>query len=211
MTKRPSFPFYPKQLLGDKDVALMTHAELGAHTLLLCYAWEEDPPGSLPDDDNVLAKLARTDEKTWKQLREGVLRGWKLRKKRFYNDGLVRAHEQSNKKQGQTRRAAYSRWDADAHADAYKESCDSVTVSSSLRERERELLLLRFASLQEIKPVYSVLTKEDVLTLSDEFPTIPAHVVMGDLLAWEQDRNRGTKSPRARMRNFFKQDRKSVV
>lgn len=40
---------------------------------LWCEAWHQVPAGSLPDDDEVLADLARCDEKEWKRIRERAL------------------------------------------------------------------------------------------------------------------------------------------
>ena len=40
---------------------------------LWCEAWHQVPAGSLPDDDEVLAELARCDEKEWKRIRERAL------------------------------------------------------------------------------------------------------------------------------------------
>lgn len=40
---------------------------------LWCEAWHQVPAGSLPDDDEVLADLARCDEKEWRRIRERAL------------------------------------------------------------------------------------------------------------------------------------------
>jgi len=40
---------------------------------LWCEAWHQVPTGSLPDDDEVLADLARCDEKEWKRVKERAL------------------------------------------------------------------------------------------------------------------------------------------
>lgn len=51
--KAPAFPFYPRDFVGDLDVAASSLEEVGFYTVLLCYAWLKD---GLPNDH---AKLAR--------------------------------------------------------------------------------------------------------------------------------------------------------
>lgn len=52
--KPPAFQFYPAEFLADEDQAVMTFAECGLYTRLLCYAWGN---GSIPDDVFKMAKL----------------------------------------------------------------------------------------------------------------------------------------------------------
>ena len=61
MGKSPAFQFYPGDWLSSPNVAMMTPEQEGAYIRLLCYAWA-DPDCSLPDDDEVLAKLSRLGE-----------------------------------------------------------------------------------------------------------------------------------------------------
>lgn len=56
MKTSQSFSFYPADfLLGT---ALMSAEEVGAYIRLLCFQWQE---GSLPNDENLLARLAQTN------------------------------------------------------------------------------------------------------------------------------------------------------
>ncbi len=57
MKTSQSFPFYPTDFL--MGTALLSGAEVGAYIRLLCYQWQE---GQLPNDQNLLARLAQTDE-----------------------------------------------------------------------------------------------------------------------------------------------------
>jgi len=61
MARRPSFQFYPGDWLSSSKTAMMTPAEEGAYIRLLCYCWK-DEDCSLPDDDEVLARLSRLNE-----------------------------------------------------------------------------------------------------------------------------------------------------
>lgn len=71
--KCPWFKFFPTDFLGDKDVAIMSVEEIGAYCLLLFYSWQEDPRGSLPDNDAVLARMARMNGDQWERSRCNVL------------------------------------------------------------------------------------------------------------------------------------------
>jgi uncharacterized protein YdaU (DUF1376 family) len=59
--KSPAFQLYVNDWLGSPQITLMDPSEEGAYIRLLCYAWA-DPDCSLPDDDEVLAKLSRLNE-----------------------------------------------------------------------------------------------------------------------------------------------------
>lgn len=51
--------------------------ELGFYMVNLWVgAWHEVPAGSMPDDDDVLADVAKCDPAKWDKLREQVLHGW---------------------------------------------------------------------------------------------------------------------------------------
>ncbi len=63
--KSPAFQFYPADFLSDAKTASMTAEEIGIYTLLLCYCWIE---GSLPAEQNFLARLARTQQKKFTRL-----------------------------------------------------------------------------------------------------------------------------------------------
>ncbi len=71
--KPPYFPFYPNDFSADGKVEAMSTTEVGAYILLLCKAWMEEPPGTLPVDDRVLARWARMDPERWAEVRRVVL------------------------------------------------------------------------------------------------------------------------------------------
>ena len=71
--KCPWFKFYPTDFLGDKAVAVMSVEEVGAYCLLMFYAWQDDPRGSLADEDATLMRLARMSPEQWAASREAVL------------------------------------------------------------------------------------------------------------------------------------------
>jgi uncharacterized protein YdaU (DUF1376 family) len=58
---------------------------------LWCEAWHQVPCASLPDDDEVLAELARCDEKEWKRVRERVLANFvKCSDGRLYHETVAK-------------------------------------------------------------------------------------------------------------------------
>lgn len=67
--KAPAFQFYPKDFLGDENVAAMTLEEVGCYTMLLCYCWNE---GSLPNDVKRLARLLKIRPSHMARLWEAV-------------------------------------------------------------------------------------------------------------------------------------------
>ena len=66
-------PFLCVDFTSDRLVEAMTPAEVGGYILLLCKAWHERPPGTLPQDDKNLRLWARFTPLCWKQSREAIL------------------------------------------------------------------------------------------------------------------------------------------
>lgn len=69
----PYFPFYVNDFANDPVVESMSTEQVGAYLLLLCKAWRQKPPGTLPKDDTVLARWARLSPERWSEVRTGVL------------------------------------------------------------------------------------------------------------------------------------------
>lgn len=70
------FPFYPRDFASDGNVEAMHTLAVGAYILLLCKAWHENPPASIPNDDAVLARWARLTPEEWSKVRDSVLAAW---------------------------------------------------------------------------------------------------------------------------------------
>lgn len=60
MAKRPSFQFYVKDFVSDRNVQAMTNEEVGVYIKLLCFMWE-DENCCLPDDKDYLAKISHSN------------------------------------------------------------------------------------------------------------------------------------------------------
>ena len=65
--------------LRDSDMTMLTSGdEFKAAVLLWCASWNQVPAASLPNDDRLLAGLARLDMKRWAKVREMALHGYVL-------------------------------------------------------------------------------------------------------------------------------------
>lgn len=76
LTGFPSFGLNVERLLASELVALCTPQEGWAAVMLWARAWQQTPPGSLPNNERVLAAFAKA--KSWKQVRAMALRGFIL-------------------------------------------------------------------------------------------------------------------------------------
>jgi uncharacterized protein YdaU (DUF1376 family) len=132
MSHAPSFQFYPKQWLGDDTVMLMDWDARGMHVHLLCIAWQQDPPCTLPNDDTTLRKWCGHPQR-WKKVRPQVLRAWKLVDGRFVQEGLLREWEKQRQYSESRRVAAEARWGKkDAYALRTQSVRNALQSSSSL-------------------------------------------------------------------------------
>lgn len=90
MSNPPAFQFYPKQWLGDDMVALMDLCAQGAHLRLMCFAWQQSPPCTLPNDLGVLAKWCGMSAEQFAPVWAQVLMAWSFRNDRWLSVGLSR-------------------------------------------------------------------------------------------------------------------------
>ena len=67
------FPFFPDDFLLDENVEAMSTEQVGCYTLLICRAWRQNPPCTIPNDDSKLAAWVRLSKERWTELRSGVL------------------------------------------------------------------------------------------------------------------------------------------
>jgi uncharacterized protein YdaU (DUF1376 family) len=117
----PFFAFYPADFAGDINVEAMTTLQVGAYILLLCKAWQADPPASLPNDDAVLARLARLTPAEWSEAKAGVLSPFVLGADNRWHQKRLRKEFETAKAKSKKRAAAgaagaNARWRSDAIA-----------------------------------------------------------------------------------------------
>ena len=138
MKEMPYIPLNVSDLLGDDIVALMSTLEVGAYILLLCRAWQQDPAGSIPDNDEYLATWVRMDLDEWLKIKEKVLMPfvynpscvggrWEQRRMMEDHEGIretLRVRSERGKK------GAEARWGAKA--------MPKQDVSNGKKEKEKE-------------------------------------------------------------------------
>jgi uncharacterized protein YdaU (DUF1376 family) len=89
----PHFPFYVSDFEHDPLVEIMDATEVGAYLLLLLKAWRQNPPGSVPNNDQILAQWVRMDAESWAQRKQRVMAPWKLRNGRWYQKRMRREYD----------------------------------------------------------------------------------------------------------------------
>jgi uncharacterized protein YdaU (DUF1376 family) len=115
------FPFNPATFRG-KLAAGMNPKQAGAFMFLVCAAWFETPPASLPPDDSVLALASGfgEDVASWLGVKSVVLSGWTCREdgrltlpwlRELYDRAAAKsrtARESANAKRSLSERTAFA-------------------------------------------------------------------------------------------------------
>lgn len=73
----PYLPVYVNDLTSDELVEAMSTEEFGAYMFLLFKAWKSEPPCTIPDDDQTLARYSRLPIKRWLTCKARILAPWK--------------------------------------------------------------------------------------------------------------------------------------
>lgn len=72
-TKAPAFQLYASDFMGDPLVDIMSPEALGGYFRLLLVAWQQDDPGYLPNDTEMLSAWSRLGER-WDACSKAILR-----------------------------------------------------------------------------------------------------------------------------------------
>jgi uncharacterized protein YdaU (DUF1376 family) len=128
----PYFQFYVKDFAGDGKVEAMTTCEVGAYILLLCKAWHETPPATIPADDRVLARWTRLNPAEWAECREAVLSCFRdCGDGRLINTRMRKEYDRLRGKSKKAAAAAAERWQCERIADAMPRTYESGSDSES--------------------------------------------------------------------------------
>lgn len=140
MSHAPSFQFYPKQWLGDDKVLLMDWAARAMHLHLMCIAWQQDPPCTLPDDEEQWRRwCGNPHHETWSRARPQIQFAWRLCNGRWIQDGLRREWEKQRQYSESRRHAAEARWGKkDAYALRTQSVWNALQSSSSLKNKNKK-------------------------------------------------------------------------
>src|SRR5687767_5036594 len=99
---------------------------VNAYMFLLCEAWLQTPPGSLPNDEEILMELARVTPAEWKEI-------WPILQPKFEKNGDGRIHNLELHKEAQARavkqKAGKSRWSKNSRSK--KEVYDDATEQNT--------------------------------------------------------------------------------
>lgn len=86
-----SFLFEPARFKNDEAVRMMSLEARGAYAILFCELWDQPEPGVVPDDDRLLASLARATPEEWVRIGSDVRRAFDAQQRPGYlvQRGLV--------------------------------------------------------------------------------------------------------------------------
>lgn len=101
----PSFQFYPRELLTSRAVLTMSLDARGAYLLLLCHAWLSEEPGTLPNDDSLLATLSGAGSR-WPELREQVARAFDVTEHQWRQLRMIEARKAQKRRYDRARKGA---------------------------------------------------------------------------------------------------------
>jgi hypothetical protein len=112
----PWVPVYADRLWDSNFFAVATDAEFKAAFCLWLKSWNQTPPGSLPNDDRLLCRLAELNGNLakWGKVKRLALRNWILcEDERLYHpvvaELVIDAANQLNKKKARTEAARAAR------------------------------------------------------------------------------------------------------
>jgi uncharacterized protein YdaU (DUF1376 family) len=109
--KLPYFAFYPKDFSHDPKVRLMTFEQRGMYMELLCIAWEQEQPGTLPYDDVLLAKYLGILPEYWLRHKAAVMAAFTERDdKRWHQKRMEKEAEKASKRVTVAKNGAEARW-----------------------------------------------------------------------------------------------------
>lgn len=108
--KPPYYRRFPRDIDADGVCEAMTAEQFGVYNRLLDKAWFEEPGGTVPDDDAVLARWGRITLARWRKIMPGVMAafvpdGGRWRQKRMAQDHAELADELDRKSRGGKRSA----------------------------------------------------------------------------------------------------------
>lgn len=115
----PWVPVYVERLWSSDFFAVATDAEFRAAFCLWLKSWAQRPPGSLPNDDRLLCRLAElgNDLDKWKKVKRIALRHWiRCTDGRLYHpvvaELVIEAFEKLSSNKRRTAAATAARWNS---------------------------------------------------------------------------------------------------
>jgi len=175
----PAFQFYPDDFIADKNVQAMTTLETGAYIRLMCFAWKEDQVGTLPEDDRLLAGLAKLSFASWIRVKDNVMRGFYMSKtdKRWHQKREEQEYEKQKRLREERKKAGHKGGQASVKQKASKrqaKSSSSSSTSSSLRknikkEKYGEYTTLTIVEHKKLVDKYGQSSTEKMIDTLDNY------------------------------------------
>jgi uncharacterized protein YdaU (DUF1376 family) len=108
--RSPAFQFYVNDHLGNASVLQMDWAERGMYVHFLCLSWQQDQPGTLPDNDSMLSRWVGVTEKQWPRLKARIFGGWRKEGGVLIHEGLRQVYSKQQAYSETRKQAAEARW-----------------------------------------------------------------------------------------------------
>ena len=129
MSELPYLQMWPKDYLAD--TRHLTTEQHGAYLLLIFEAWLR-PSCSLPDDDEILSRLAGMSSAQWARNKDAVMAFWKRdgRRKEWTQKRLQKEREKAASKSRIAKDSAASRWNQKkkGNASAMQTQCERNAI-----------------------------------------------------------------------------------
>ena len=138
MCDLPYIPLNISDFLSDDKVALMNTEEVGAYILLLCRAWQQDPPGTLPANDEYLSTWSKCSLLKWATLKPMVMKPFRLDGERWHMDRMIRDHSQVSGTLQKRREAAQKGADARWGSKGMRSQCDGNAKREKIKTKTKD-------------------------------------------------------------------------
>lgn len=140
MSKRrlPYMPFWVDDY--RRDTMHLTTEEHGAYLLLLMAAWGS-PSNSLPDDDDMLARISGVTAARWEKIKPIVMSFWSLdgRSKKWVQKRMKKERRLAVDRKQKASDAAASRWNKKKKMDA-KPMLEQCHPSITIIQKDKSFL-----------------------------------------------------------------------
>ncbi len=83
--------FFYEKFLKSPDVIKMSRGDVGSYALLLFTSIDQDHRGHLPDDDELLRKIARVSKTAWKDKKPLLMKKFVKGENGYYNKAMLKA------------------------------------------------------------------------------------------------------------------------
>lgn len=182
----PAFMFYATDWNGSKAIQLMTARQCGYYINLMARAWDDRPVGSLPNDPDLLWRLAKADSRAqFEQEGALVLAQFKVRKDRtrIFHPRLASefrkllAHARQKSAAGE--KGAKSKWDKEKGGNSQGSTGDGSAIVSPMAENGFS------SSISYSKRRHKSSSDDDPLTLLPELQAkYPSYELTAEDLKW---------------------------